>query len=475
MGVRSLDLDIRLTEKQLVMYDRLNDGQWREVLFYGSSRSGKTFLILYWMVVQCIVYRANCLILRNLFTSLQIGMLSQTLPAVLRSIAELNGYRSIDKVVMRDGSPFCKLDRVKNVLRFFNGAYIQFSSIRGSSDRDSAYDKILSSEWGHIFVDEVSEVDERSVDTLRSRLAQRLDVPNKILFALNPTRKSGWTYVRFFKHEDRDGMSIPDRIVERFLVVKFGINDNLENISEDYKASLESMSALQRKRFLEGDYFDESEGEVFRKITWSGSTPAHGLPKNGEWEGLLIYTDPSATDNRNSDYKASVLLGRARGMIWLLGVRAVQGTSRQMMDGIWELYRESPVPEMTRIVMEKKQVPLDFRVTFEKFQESKGWVCPLEWDTRNMGNKFTMIESTLEPLFAYGRFVFNEKLKYESVGEIAINQFLFFSAKEDRTRHDDIPDACAKGTTLLNRNNSISSGGFKNEAVIVKKPKRFIS
>lgn len=473
---RTLDLNIHLTKKQVKMYNALNEGKWKEVLFYGSSRSGKTFVILYWLIVQCVVYKANCLVLRNLFTSLQLGMLQQTLPSVLKAIAEHNGYKNIDKVLMNDGVHFAKYNGKDNYLKFFNGAYIQFASIRGSSDNDSTFDKILSSEWGHIFIDEVSEVEERAVDVLRTRLAQKLPIRNKLLFALNPTRKSGWTYVRFFKHETREGLEIPETTVAGFLVVKFSLNDNLENVADDYKETLEAMSSLQRKRFLDGDYFDESEGEIFKKINWSETAPGSEWPGPEEWEDLIVYTDPSAKESKTNDFKATVLMGRARGKIWLIDVMAVQGTSLQMLQNIHELYLKSPNQMITRIVMEKKQVPLDFKTTFDQFQIDTGWVCPLQWDTRNMGDKFTAIESILEPLFAYDKFIFNAEMRGTNMGEMAVNQFLFFSRKVDPTRKDDIPDACAKGCSLLNRSNGGSTGsGYRDKAIVKVKRKTFFT
>lgn len=107
------------------MYNALNSGHYTSVLFYGASRSGKTFLILYWMIVQCIAYRANNLIVRNTFTSLQSGMILQTLPAVLNAIAGYNGYSSYQKITVQ-GKPFAKYNGKDNLLRFYNDAYIQF-------------------------------------------------------------------------------------------------------------------------------------------------------------------------------------------------------------------------------------------------------------------------------------------------------------------------------------------------------------
>ena len=93
-------------------------------------------------------------------------------------------------------------------------------------------------------------------------------------------------------------------------------------------------------------------------------------------------------------------------------------------------------------------------------------------NTLNFPKQFTAIESILEPLFAYDKFIFNDKLKSTNQGEEAVNQFLFFSRKVDPNRKDDIPDACSKGASLLNRNYASVSSGWKNMTEIIHKPKR---
>ena len=456
-----VDLDIELNPKQAIMYNALNSGHYREALFYGASRSGKTFLILYWFVVQCLLYKANCLIVRNTFTSLQSGMIQQTLPGVMNAIAKFNHFSSYPKMTVR-GKPFAKYNGKDNVLTFFNGSYIKFASIRSSSDDDSAFDKILSTEWGHIFVDEVSEIDQKPIDTLKSRLAQKLPVTNMLLLALNPTTKLHWTYKRYFLHKGSDGEPLTEKAINRFLVMHFSVSDNKSNISEDYLDILSSTSRMQQRRFLEGEYADEGEGEVFKSINWGD------LPAASDFDSCIIYTDPSAKDKEINDYKASALLGKAKNKIWLIDVRAVQGNSRQMLENIWELYVTAPIPP--RIVMEKKQLPLDFETTFAMFQQERGWVCPLEWDTRNMGDKFTFIESTLEPLFRSGKFLFSERVKDSGVCEITIDQFLRFSRNNNnKNKKDDIPDACAKGTSLLSRDMAITSRSFDHSYLVKRK------
>lgn len=467
---RTLNFDIPLTAKQTQMYNALNDNRYKEVLFYGSSRSGKTFLIFYFLVIMAVAYKANCLVFRALFTSLQQGMILDTMPKVLNVIAQFNGYESYEDITMANGRPFAKFNGKDNYLRFWNGARIQFASLRGSADSEKTFDKILSTEWAFAYGDEASEIEERASDVIKTRLAQRIDgVRNKLMWSLNPTRKSGWTYVRFIKNENRDGLTLPKSVVDSFLVMKFHITDNSQNVTEDYHEMLMGMSTLARKRFEEGEYFDESEGEIFNKINWSD--PEKPIQPH-EWSNIIIYTDPSAKDTKTADYKATVMIGKARNAFYLIDALAVQGTSLQMMQNIHELYIRSPRPELTRIVMEKKQVPVDFMVTFNNYQSETGWVCPLEWDTRVMGDKFTAIESILEPLFKYDRFFFNYELRDTQRGELAVNQFLFFSAKEDKNRKDDIPDACMRAVSLLNRNSPIKYDTKPKNNVFFVKRKR---
>lgn len=466
-----LNTNIPLTAKQVKMYNALNSGLYTEACFYGSSRSGKTFLILYTFIVWCIFYKANFLIVRNTFTSLQSGMIQQTMPAVLNAIAGLNGFDNYQKMTV-NGNSFVTYNGKDCTLTFFNGAYIKFASIRSSGNgTDSQYDKVLSTEWCGIFADEVSEIDFTSIGQLKSRLAQKVrnkkynkKLPTMLITALNPTSKLQWCYQRYVEHRGAEAELLSKDKWSKFLFVHFSVNDNKENISEQYIDTLESLSRGQQKRFLEGEFADVGEGEVFKTINWS---PA---PNIDDIEACLIYTDPSAKDKEVNDYKASALLARAKGKIFLLDVRAVQGTSHQMLENIYDLAVKSPLPP--RIIFEKKQLPLDFETTFDLFQQEKNWICPLEWDTRNCGDKYTFIEATLEPLFRNKQFLFCDDVRESGVCEVAIDQFIRFSKVQNKDKKDDIPDACAKGTSLLTMALA-QSNVFHNAPVVVQR-KRII-
>lgn len=439
----SIKLDIPLNPKQIEMYNLLNSGLYTEILFYGASRSGKTFLILFWMIVQGVVHGANSLVVRETFTSLNMGMIRQTLPRVLDAIAKLNGKRTYQKLMV-GGKPFARYNGKDNILTLYNGAYIQFASIRAGADgAGDTYDKILSTDWGHIFADEVSEIDFAAIETLYSRLAQLIAVPNVMLYALNPTTELHWTYKRFFNHQNVDGSPLSDEIVSMMYAMHFSKDDNVQFVAKQYFQGLERLSALSRARFRDGEYSKVGTGKYFRQFTWLDR------PHIDQIVECVIYTDPSAKSKETNDFKATVTLVRTLDMrIWFWDCRAIQGTSQQMLENIYELANKAPIP--ARIIIEKKQIPLDFEQTLARFQIDKHWTAPIQWDTLNHGEKFSCIESTLEPLVNCGKFVFCNELQKSGVYEHIVDQFVRFSDSRSSDRKDDIPDACAKGATFLN-------------------------
>ena len=460
-----INLNIPLNDKQKEMYNLLMSGNYTEVLFYGTSRSGKTFLILYFFVVCAVAFKCNCLVIRNTLTSLVMGMINQTMPAVLNAIAKHNGISRYENMTMR-GKRFCVFDKKNNVLKFYNGAYIQFSSLRSNNDSgagSSAYDKILSTEWAHIFADEVSEIDFSAIETLYSRLAQKTAIHNMILFALNPTTELHWTYKRFFKHETIDGNPIDANTVSKMYKMHFSADDNRQFVSKGYFEGLSRLSATQRARFLDGEYTQVGSGKYFRNFTWLTR------PHISEMVEAVIYTDPSAKDSKTNDFKATVTLIRTRdARIWFWDCRAVQGTSYQMLQNIYELYNKCPIP--ARIIIEKKQLPLDFNVTLQRFQMERHWTAPIIWDTLNHGDKFTCIESTLEPLVNYGKFIFCTELQNCGVYEQIIHQFVMFSNRKSTTDvKDDIPDACAKGVSFLNQGIVSGTVNLENDIIVFRR------
>ena len=118
-------------------------------------------------------------------------------------------------------------------------------------------------------MDEISEISWQPVSKLLTRLAQKLPVKNKMLYALNPCSKNHWSYKRFFLQEDYDtGMKLDPSIQAMLYKKHFSVEDNKENVSSSYMLTMKSLSKIDKRRFLDGEYYDEMEGEIFHHIPW---------------------------------------------------------------------------------------------------------------------------------------------------------------------------------------------------------------
>ena len=78
-----------------------------------------------------------------------------------------------------------------------------------------------------------------------------------------------------------------------------------------------------------------------------------------------------------------------------------------------------------------------------------GWCVPIQWDTRNFGDKKAAIETFLQPLFENEQVVFYDKWRDTERGRQAEYQILKFSRKSNKCIHDDFPDALMRVDTKL--------------------------
>jgi hypothetical protein len=76
-----------------------------------------------------------------------------------------------------------------------------------------------------------------------------------------------------------------------------------------------------------------------------------------------------------------------------------------------------------------------------------GDYIPIRPDHRKKPDKFTRIESALEPLNSSGRLVFNEKFKGDNHFDRLKEQFL--ALEPGSTSHDDGPDAVEGGNYII--------------------------
>lgn len=212
------------------------------IMLFGGSRSGKTFKIVRAMIIRASKHRSRHLILRLNFNHCKTSIWLDTLPKVLRiCFPDL-------KVTWHKSDYY---------LTFPNGSEIWI----GGLDSDERVEKILGKEYSTIFFNECSQLTWDSVQVALTRLAEKSDLAKKAYFDENPPTKRHWSYWVFIKKVHPDtGEKLAD---EEYASMLMNPNDNIENIDEGYLKLLASLDEKQKKRFLYGEFNDDTNGQAY--------------------------------------------------------------------------------------------------------------------------------------------------------------------------------------------------------------------
>lgn len=257
------------------------------MLLLGGSRSGKTFLILRWLAIRAIrAPGSRHVVFRQRFNAIKASVVMDTWPKMMRlcfpgvphTINKTDWYATIGE------------------------SQIWFG---GLDDGDRA-EKILGMEFATIYFNEASQISYASVEMAKTRLAMVANLsgggvlPNRIVFDCNPPKKGHWLYRLFIQHVDPVS-KLPLKNPEQYAHAKINPADNIDNISADYMDTLRSMSARLQKRFLHGEFADETDNALFSDETiekWRVDV----APKMVR---VVVAVDPSgAGDEDNADNDA---------------------------------------------------------------------------------------------------------------------------------------------------------------------------
>lgn len=209
---------------------------------YGGSRSGKTFILLYSLIVRASKCKSRHAIVRRTFASVKRSIWLDTLPKVLQ--------------ICFPDLPV-KWNKTDYYITLPNGSEIWLAGLD-----DSRVEKILGMEFSTIYFNEASELDYSAIQVVISRLAQKNELKKRIWFDFNPPSKTHWSYWLFIKNLN----PIDDEPLEN--ADEYGymlINpiDNLDNIDEEYLEILKRMPEKDRERFLNGEFSDSSDGNAY--------------------------------------------------------------------------------------------------------------------------------------------------------------------------------------------------------------------
>lgn len=222
---------------------KLLSSEAQNLMLYGGSRSGKTFILCYSILVRASKVKSRHVILRQNFNHVKRSIWMDTLPKCLN-------------IAFPDLKPH------PNKTDFFyslaNGSEVWI----GGMDDAKRVEKILGNEYSTIYFNECSQLDYSSVQIVKTRLAEKNTLKKKVYYDANPPTKSHWTYWVFEKGIDPLSEE-PIKDPDNYLSLLMNPMDNIENIDENYIDLLDKMPTKERNRFLLGEYNDESSGQVY--------------------------------------------------------------------------------------------------------------------------------------------------------------------------------------------------------------------
>lgn len=225
---------MKLTKKQTIALELLEDKTTRQIVFGGGAGSAKSFLGCYWVLKNCLRYSG---------TRWLIGR------AVLKTLKDttLNSFFDVCKHQGIKAGEHYSYNAQSNIITFFNKSVILLKDLE-QYPSDPNFDELGSLEISGAFVDECNQISEKAWNIVRSRIRYKLDehglIP-KMLGTCNPDK--GFIYQTFYK-PSKEGTLSEDKAFIQALVT-----DN-PFISQYYIENLQSLDRISKERLLFGNW-----------------------------------------------------------------------------------------------------------------------------------------------------------------------------------------------------------------------------
>lgn len=218
------------------------DNECRQLLYGGSAGSGKSFLGCDWQIKRRLKYPGTR------------GLIGRAELKKLRLSTMATFFELCTKYNLIAGKHFT-YNGQDHLINWYNGSQIILMDL-ADMPSDPDFGRFGSLEITDYFVDEASEVSEKCVNILNSRVRFKLINDNpKGLLTCNPHK--GWLYREFFDAQ-RNGSIRKDR---RFIQA---LPTDNPHISPVYIESLQMLPDIDRKRLLEGDWdYDETKDRLY--------------------------------------------------------------------------------------------------------------------------------------------------------------------------------------------------------------------
>ena len=230
---------MKLSKKQTIALDLLEDNKTNELLFGGSAGGGKSILGCYWLIKNCYKYDNT----RWLMGRAKMKTLKETTYQSFLKVASMQGLKA--EVHYHVTSSNHK--EYPNCILFPNNSVILMKDLMYYPS-DPEFDELGSLELTGAFIDEANQITRKAKQIVGSRIRHNLKenglIP-KILMTCNPAKN--WTYSEFYKP------SIEGRIEPYKSFVQSLVGDN-PDIDESYIENLKKLDNASKERLLYGNW-----------------------------------------------------------------------------------------------------------------------------------------------------------------------------------------------------------------------------
>lgn len=333
-------MSFKLTERQKEARKVLASAA-THIMLFGGSRSGKTFLACEALATRALkAPGSRHAIMRLRFNAVKQSVVMDTWPKMM-ALAHPGIEYTLNKTDWYATLP--------------NNSEVWF----GGLDEKERTEKILGMEFATIYLNECSQIPYSARNIAFTRLAQKVlqkidgvpdkELPLKMYYDCNPPTKSHWTYRQFVKLLNIDTRK-PLANPEDYAHFQLNPKHNIENLAATYLKGLESLSARDRRRFLEGEFGDDTEATLFDEgqIDKNRVINDKDLP---QMVRIVVAVDPSGTsdnqENLENDPIGIVVVGLGtdgKGYIMAdLSVKAGPATWGRVTTDAYERYEANSV------------------------------------------------------------------------------------------------------------------------------------
>lgn len=220
---------------------------------------------------------------------------------------------------------------------------------------------------------------------------------------------------------------------------KNGKSSWARNSEDDIDYMLSKISYISAQK----EYYNTpiTEGSVFAEMHYK---PMPGLSK---YRFLVCYIDLSYKSSTKNDYKFAVLMGKLKREYHILKCFGVQGSTRQLAQGLSEINKwiNGRVP-VYWVAEENFLQDLIRKELHDDLQKIKANIVVTP-DRRSKVDKFHRIETTLEPLNTNGLLFLNEAERDNPSMQTLDDQFRALAPGS--RAHDDAPDAAEGAKQII--------------------------